>query len=100
MPYLINKYPYAKICLIVPFGTDEGHRNAIRLLADKWGVACFDMMQSGTPLYWGKESDVNVDADIITENRTKFQYTPTSAHPNRHGHKQIADMLEHFLRGI
>ena len=100
MPYLINKYPYTKICLIVPFGTDEGHRNAIRLLADKWGVACFDMMQSGTPLYWGKESNVNVDADIITENRTKFQCTPTSAHPNRYGHKQIADMLESFLRMI
>lgn len=41
-----------------------------------------------------------VDPDIVTANRTKFQYTVSSAHPNVHGQKQIADMLEHFLRGI
>lgn len=98
MPYLINKYPFAKIALIVPFGTDEGHRNAIRELSNKWGVACFDMYQSGTPLYYGKETSVNVNASIVAENQAKFQ--AKGAHPNFKGHRQIGDMLEHFLRGI
>lgn len=98
MPYLINKYPYAKIALIVPFGASEGHRQAVRDLANKWGVACFDMYQGGTPLYFGKEPSVGVDATIVTENRAKFQ--ANGAHPNFKGHRQIADMLEHFLRGI
>lgn len=98
LPYLIDKYPYAKIALIVPFGTDVGHRQAIRDLADKWGVACFDMMQGGTPLYYNKEPNVDVNADIVTANRAKFQ--ANGAHPNYRGHYQIGTMLEHFLRGI
>ena len=98
LPYLINKYPYTKICLIVPFGCTANHRNAIRLLANKWGVACFDMYKSGTPLYFGKESDVGVNESIVTLNKAKFQ--ANGAHPNYQGHNQISVMLENFLRGI
>jgi hypothetical protein len=98
LPYLINKYPYTKIALIVPFGTDVGHRQAIRNLADKWGLACFDMMQGGTPLYYNKEPDVDVDPAIVTSNRAKYQ--ANGAHPNFRGHYQIGTMLEAFLRGI
>ena len=98
MPYLIDKYPFTKICLIVPFGTDVAHRKAVRELANKWGVACFDMYQGGTPLYYGKEPSVGVDEVIVSANRAKFQ--ANGAHPNYKGHRQIGDMLEHFLRGI
>lgn len=98
LPYLINKYPFTKIVLIVPFGTTDGHRQAIRDLANKWGVACFDMFQGGTPLYYNKETSVGVNSSIVTSNRAKFQ--ANGAHPNFKGHRQIADMLEHFLRGV
>lgn len=98
LPYLINKYPATKIALIVPFGTTDGHRQAIRLLANKWGLACFDMFQGGTPLYYNKESSVGVENSIVISNRAKFQ--ANGAHPSYLGHKQIGDMLEHFLRGI
>lgn len=98
LPYLINKYPYTKICLIVPFGATANHRNAVRLLANKYGLACFDMYQGGTPLYYGKESSVGVNTAITTANQQKFQ--ANGAHPNYKGHTQIADMLENFLRGI
>lgn len=98
LPYLINKYPYTKIALIVPFGCDADHRQAIRLLANKWGLACFDMYKGGTPLYYGKEDSVGVDASVVTANRAKFQ--ANGAHPNYKGHYQIGTMLEQFLRGI
>lgn len=98
LPYLINKYPYAKIALIVPFGTDEGHRNAIRLLGNKWGVAVWDNYQGGTPLYYGKEDSVGVEQSVILSNRAKFQ--ANGAHPNFKGHRQLGDMIEEFLRGI
>lgn len=98
MPYLINKYPMAKICLIVPYGSSYGHREAVRLLANKWGVACFDMYQGGTPLFFGKETYVNVDPSIVASNKTKFLADGT--HPNFDGHRELADMLEHFLRGL
>ena len=98
LPYLIDKYPYTKICLIVPFGASAGHREAIRQLGNKWGLAVFDMYQGGTPLYFGKEDSVGVETSIITSNKAKFQ--ANGAHPNYKGHKQISNMLEHFLRGI
>ena len=98
LPYLINKYPYTKICLIVPFGCDANHRNAVRLLANKWGVACFDMYQGGTPLYYGKEDSVGVELSVVEQSYNKYQ--ANGAHPNYKGHTQIGNMLEHFLRGI
>jgi lysophospholipase L1-like esterase len=98
LPYLINKYPYTKIGIIVPFGCDAGHREAVRLLANKWGIACFDNYQGGTPLYYGKEDSVGVESSIVTANRTKFQ--ANGAHPNYKGHKQLADMIEQWIRGI
>lgn len=98
MQYLINKYPYTKIVLIVPFGTTSQHRQAVRDIANKWGVACFDMFQGGTPLYFNKEDDVSVEPSVIESNRLKFQ--ANGAHPNYRGHYQISTMLEHFLRSI
>ena len=98
LPYLINKYPYAKIALVVPYGTDANHREAIRLLGNKWGVAVWDNLQGGTPLYYNKENTVGVDESIATANRAKFQ--ANGAHPNYKGHTQLADMIEHFLQGI
>ncbi len=98
LPYLIDKYPYTKICLIVPFGATAGHREAIRQLGNKWGLAVFDMYQGGTPLYFGKETSAGVEASIVTSNKAKFQ--ANGAHPNYKGHRQISNMLEHFLRGI
>lgn len=98
LPYLINKYPYAKIGLIVPFGSSAGHREAVRLLGNKWGLAVWDNYQGGTPLYFGKETSVGVEESIVTANRAKFQ--ANGAHPNYKGHRQLADMIEEWLKGI
>lgn len=98
LPYLINKYPYAKIGLIVPFGTDANHRNAIRQLGNKWGVAVWDNYQGGTPLYYGKEDSVGVEQSIVTSNRTKFQ--ANGAHPNFKGHRELGAMIEHWMRSL
>lgn len=96
LPYLINKYPYAKIGIIVPYGTDANHREAVRLLGNKWGVAVWDNYQGGTPLYYGKEDSVGVEQSVVTANRAKFQ--AVGAHPNHHGHKQLADMIENWMQ--
>lgn len=98
LPYLIDKYPDTKIGLIVPFGSSAGHRQAIRDLGNKWGLAVFDNYQAGTPLYFGKEDSVGVDPDIVAANQEKFQ--ANGAHPNYKGHKQLADMIEAWMNGI
>jgi lysophospholipase L1-like esterase len=98
LPYLINKYPYAKIGLIVQFGSSAEHREAVRLLGNKWGCAVWDNYQGGTPLYFGKEDSVGVSPTIVTANKAKFQ--ANGAHPNFKGHRQLADMIEEWLKGI
>ena len=83
LPYLINKYPYTKICLCVPFGCDVGHRQAIRNLANKWGLACWDNYLGWTPLYFGKDPSVEVNSTIVSHNQQIFQ--ANGAHPNFKG---------------
>lgn len=98
MPYLIEKYPDTRICLIVPFGTDEGHRNAVRLLSNKWGVACFDLCGPGTPFFYTKEDSVGVDPWVVSFRRKMYQ--ARGCHPGYKGHCLMGRALEHFLRGI
>ncbi len=98
MPYLIEKYPDARICLIVPFGCDEGHRDAVRLLSNKWGVACFDMCGPGTPFFYTKEPSVGVDPWVVSFRRNMYQ--ANGCHPGYKGHSLMGRALEHFLRGI
>jgi len=98
LPYLINKYPYAKIGIIVPFGCDVAHREAVRLIGNKWGIAVWDNYKGGTPLYYGKEPDVGVDSSIVTANQAKFQ--ANGAHPNFKGHTELGHMIENWMRGM
>ena len=95
MPYIINNHPYTKIGLIVPYKPDASIREAVRLIGNKWGCAVFDMMQAGTPLFYQKESSVDVAQDAITQNRTN--YFADGTHPNSAGHELLADMIETFL---
>ena len=98
IPYIQTNYPYAKLGLIVPYGTDEVHRNAIRELGNKWGVAVWDNYKGGTPLYYGKEDSVGVIQSAITANRAKYQ--ANGAHPNYEGQKELSHMIEAWLRSI
>ena len=98
IPYIQTNYPYAKLGLIVPYGTDEAHRNAIRELGNKWGVAVWDNYKGGTPLYYGKEDSVGVIESAITANRAKYQ--ANGAHPNYEGQKELSHMIESWLRSI
>ena len=98
LDYLTENYPNTKICLCVPFGANGDIRDAVRAVADYWGVACWDNLQPGTPLYFNKEYGVSVSDTAIARNRAKYQ--AKGAHPNHKGHKQIADMLGEFIKGI
>lgn len=98
IPYIQTNYPYAKLGLIVPYGTDEAHRNAIRELGNKWGVAVWDNYKGGTPLYYGKEDNVGVIESAVLANRAKYQ--ANGAHPNYEGQKELSHMIEAWLRSI
>ena len=96
MPYLIHKYPYTTIVLIVPFGTTTAHRQAVRDMAQKWGVGCFDMCANDLPFYYSEESDdVAVNAEI---KKLRIELNQVNgAHPGYQGHYAIGTRLEDYL---
>ena len=97
LPYLIHKYPYTTIVLIVPFGTTDGHRKAVRDLAEKWGVGCFDMCDSSLPFYYSEESDDVPMDNTIKQLRIKLHQV-NGAHPGYEGQYIISTRLEEYLR--
>ena len=97
LPYLIHKYPYTTIVLIVPFGTTVQHRQAVRDLAQKWGVGCFDMCANDLPFYYSEESDEVAVNAAIKKLRIELNQV-NGAHPGYQGHYAIGTRLEDYLR--
>ena len=97
LPYLIHKYPYTTIVLIVPFGTTVQHRQAVRDMAQKWGVGCFDMCANDLPFYYSEESDDVAVNDEIKKLRIELNQV-NGAHPGYQGHYAIGTRLEDYLR--
>ena len=97
LPYLIHKYPYTTIVLIVPFGTTVQHRQAVRDMAQKWGVGCFDMCANDLPFYYSEESDDVAVNDEIRKLRIELNQV-NGAHPGYQGHYAIGTRLEDYLR--
>ena len=101
LPYLIHKYPYTTIVLMVPFGASAGHRKAVREMADKWGVGLFDMNDdSNLPFYYTDENDdsIAINADI-KDLRIKLHQI-NGAHPGYEGQYIISTRLENYLRKV
>ena len=97
LPYLIHKYPYTTIVLIVPFGTTTAHRQAVRDMAQKWGVGCFDMCANDLPFYYSEESDDVAVNEAIKKLRIELNQV-NGAHPGYQGHYAISTRLEDYLR--
>lgn len=98
LEYLIDKYPNTKIGLIVPFGTTAELRQAVRDVAQKWGLSYFDNYQGNTPLYYGKEDESVLASGLVSACRAKWQ--ANGAHPNYAGHQQLALQIEQWMRGL
>ena len=98
IPYLIDKYPDTRIGLIVPFGASAGIRQAVRDLAQKWGLGYFDNYKGNTPLYYGKEDETVLESGLVAKRRAKWQ--ANGAHPSYAGHCQLATQIESWLRSL
>lgn len=96
LPYLINKYPTAKIGLVVPYGTNADWRNAVRLIAKKFGLPYLDLMSESTPLFYEKEYEV--DADVVALRKSTFLADGT--HPNQTGYDYLSTVYENWLKSL
>ena len=100
LPYLIYKYPYTTIILMVPFGATKGHRDAVRQMAEKWGVGLFDKNDDDKlPFYYTDEEETpNIPLNTTIKNiRTKLHQI-NGAHPGYEGHYIISTRLENYMR--
>lgn len=96
LPYLIKKYPKTKIGLIIPYGTNAEWRNAVRLVAKKWGLPYLDLMSEGTPLFFEKEYEVN--AEIIALRKSTF--LADAVHPNNTGYEYLSTIFENWIKSL
>ena len=95
LPYLIYKYPYTTIILIVPFGASLEHRNAVREMASKWGVGLFDMTDAANiPFYYPSTNEEKTPIKVLRQKLHQIN----GAHPGYQGHYMISVRLEDYIR--
>ncbi|HBI7093871.1 TPA: SGNH/GDSL hydrolase family protein [Clostridium perfringens] len=95
LPALIKKYPTCKIGLIVPYGCDEGFRQAVRDIGAKYGIPCLDLEDKNVPLIHLRKG---VDNDIQLFRRKTFTHDTT--HLNQEGYNYMSTFYEHFIKSL
>jgi lysophospholipase L1-like esterase len=98
LPYLLNKHNIAKIGLITPYGATAGHRQAVKDMGKKWGVAVLDLYDENEPLVFGRESGSIINSPTVTA--WKALYLADGTHPNALGNRYISSIIESFLKSI
>ena len=99
LPWLIENYPNTKIGLIVPYGCTAEMREAVRIVAKKYGLGYMDMTgDSNIPFIRDREPSFNVPNVIRDLYRSR--YMADNAHPNAEGYKAWATAYENFLRSL
>lgn len=92
---LINKFPKARIGLIVQYGTDEQWRNAVKNIANKYGLPYLDLYNNFQCIY---NNEFGVEENIA--NLRKETFLADGTHPNDDGYEWISTAYEQFLRRI
>lgn len=93
------KYKNTKIGIVVPYGTTEMMRDAVRKIAKKHNVACLDLYDDNLPLFFGKEpTNTSVTEKMCAANQAK--YLADGIHPNEDGHELLSYVYESWLKTI
>lgn len=99
LPYLIEKYPLCKMGMIVTTGATAAYRQAVRDIANKWGLPCLDLTgDAGVPLLNGRESAVGVCDKAVALRKAAFMLA--NGHPNVEAHEYMSTYIENFLRSL
>lgn len=91
LPYLIEKYPFAKILLIVPFGTTDLMRQCVRDAAQKYGLTYYDFSSINNQLFY-QWDDNKPNGMVAGKTISQFRIdnlTHDGLHPNEEGYKYL-----------
>ena len=102
LPYLINKYPLAKILLVVPFGCNPLLRQCVRDAAKKYGLATYDFSDINNQLFRQWEDN---PADGVVNGKSISQFridnlTYDGLHPNENGYKYMYPSINAKLMSL
>lgn len=92
--YYIENRPYMKLLLIVPYETSALMRQAVRDVADKWGLPYYDFYATNQSMFWDTEvhKTATVTIDGQTVNLATYRRninTADTTHPNANGYKYM-----------
>ena len=102
LPYLINKYPLAKILIIVSFGCTQLMRECTRNAAKKYGLATFDFSDINYQVFrqWeDDQADGRINGNTVKKFRTD-RLTSDGLHPNNDGYKYMYPSINSRLLSI
>ena len=102
LPYLIEKYPLAKILLIVPFGCYPLLRQCVRDAAKKYGLATYDFSDINNQLFRQWEDN---PAKGMINGKTISQFridnlTYDGLHPNKEGYEYMYPSINAKLMSL
>ena len=90
LPYLIEKYPMAKILCIVPFNTTKDIREAVRQVAKKYGLPTYEFNSSHQLFYqWDEEKPSGKIGDLTVYKFRQNNLTLDGLHPTEAGYKYL-----------
>lgn len=99
--YFITNIPFAKIGIIVPYTANEEYRNAVRTMAQRWGIPFLDMAGDPQVPYMNlKESSLHVMGEVQTLRRAAFCVSSTNGHMNPFAHEYQSTFIENWLRSL
>lgn len=100
LDYLIKNLSNTKIGIIVPYGTSTEMREAVRILAKRYGVGCLDLTGDvNIPCIYNKESSFNMPLDIQQTWQDKYLHN-RGAHMNLVGNLALSYAYEEWLRKL
>ena len=101
LSYLLEKFPFAKIGIIVTFGSQREYREATREIARKWAIPMLDLMgDERVPMIFGRERELTACPEAVKLRKDAFVVSPENGHPGLRAHEYLSTTVENFLRSL
>lgn len=104
LPYLITKYPLAKIALVATHRTNKYLRDVTKKAASKYGLPCLDIIDEKKQMWYSYEENdtmINIDSnDMLLSKFRQSKFTADNIHPNDAGYLFLSTIIRSFLESI
>jgi len=100
MRYLLNRYPFAHIGIIVPNGTVHAYTDVVRSMAVKWGIPVLDKEEGKNVPLMHRAQRTGVCQEALDTRMRSFIVNEENRHPNPKAHEYESTFIENFLRTL